>query len=266
MRACRFIADHRDRPFFLYMGTQDVHVPRVPHPRFAGRSPMGARGDVILQLDWTIGEVMRTLDSLGLADNTLLIFTSDNGPVIDDGYADRAQELLGDHRPMSIYRGGKYSLYEAGTHIPFIVRWPEGVAPGEQPALFSQIDVYASLAALLGRALPEGAATDSRDRLEELLGRSQEDRSHVVQQNLDNTLSLIRDGWKYLEPSDGPAIEYWTKTELGNAPAPQLYHLSEDPCERHDIAARHPERTAAMARELEAVEAGPDGDPRPKSR
>ena len=128
---------------------------RTP-PLFAGRSPMGARGDVILQLDWTIGEVMRTLDSLGLADNTLLIFTSDNGPVIDDGYADRAQELLGDHRPMGIYRGGKYSLYEAGTRIPFIVRWPEGVAPGEQPALFSQIDVYASLAALLGRALPEG--------------------------------------------------------------------------------------------------------------
>lgn len=266
MRACRFIADHRDRPFFLYMGTQDVHVPRVPHPRFAGKSPMGARGDVILQLDWTIGEVMRTLDSLGLADNTLLIFTSDNGPVIDDGYADRALELLGDHRPMGIYRGGKYSLYEAGTRIPFIVRWPEGISAGEQPALFSQIDVYASLASLLGQTLPEGAAPDSRDRLEELLGRSQADRGHVVQQNLNNTLSLIRDGWKYLEPSEGPAIEYWTKTELGNSPAAQLYDLKSDPCERRDVAAEHPERIADMARELESVKKSADGDSHPKTR
>lgn len=259
-KACRFIAEHRDRPFFLYMGTQDVHVPRVPHPRFAGRSPMGARGDVILQLDWTVGELMRTLDSLGIADNTLLIFTSDNGPVIDDGYEDRALELLGGHRPMGIYRGGKYSLYEAGTRIPFIVRWPAAVAPGEQPALFSQIDVYASLAALLERELPAGAAPDSRDRLGALLGRDRSDRDHVVQQNLDNTLSLIRDGWKYLEPSDGPAIEFWTGIELGNSSRPQLYRIAEDPCERRDVAEEHPDRTAAMAAELEAVKRNRDAE------
>jgi len=258
-KACRFIADHRDRPFLLYMGTQDVHVPRIPHPRFAGKSPMGARGDVILQLDWTIGEIMRTLDSLELADNTLLIFTSDNGPVIDDGYADRALELLGGHTPMGIYRGGKYSLYEAGTRIPFIVRWPAGAAPGEQPALFSQIDVFASLAALLEQELPDGAAPDSRDRLTVLLGRERSDRDHVVQQNLDNTLSLIRDGWKYLEPSDGPAIEFWTKTELGNSPRPQLYRIAEDPRELHDVAGEHPDRTAAMAAELDEVKRTRDG-------
>ena len=116
-KATRFIARHRDEPFFLYMGTQDVHVPRVPHPRFAGKSGLGTRGDVILQLDWTIGEVMRTLDSLGLADHTLFIFTSDNGAVIDDGYRDQARELLNGHTPMGIYRGGKYSLYEAYVDV-----------------------------------------------------------------------------------------------------------------------------------------------------
>ena len=255
-KAIQFITSHRDEPFFLYMGTNDVHVPRVPHPRFAGKSGLGSRGDVILQLDWTIGEVMRTLDSLGIADNTLLIFTSDNGPVIDDGYADEAFEQLNGHTPMGIYRGGKYSLYEAGTRIPMLVRWPARVAAGEQPALFSQIDVYRSLAALCGAELPEGAAPDSRDRLPELLGERQQDREYIVQQNLDNTLALLSGSWKYLEPSDGPAIEYWTRIELGNAPEAQLYDLKTDPCERHDVAAEHPEIVERLTAKLETVKQG----------
>ncbi len=254
-KAVRFIAEHRDEPFFLYMGTNDVHVPRVPHPRFAGRSGLGARGDVILQLDWTVGEVLRALDSLGLADNTLLIFTSDNGPVIDDGYADRARELLNGHTPMGIYRGGKYSLYEAGTRIPFIVRWPVRIEPGEQPALFSQIDVYRSLAALAGAELPAEAAPDSRERLPELLGERQEDRDCIVQQNLDNTLALVCGRWKYLEPCDGRTLETWTGTELGHAPEPQLYDLTDDPQERNNVAERHPDIVAALAARLEAVKA-----------
>ena len=135
------------------MGTQDVHVPRIPHPRFAGKSGLGTRGDVILQLDWTIGEIMHTLDSLNIADNTILIFTSDNGPVIDDGYQDYAYENLNGHTPMGIYRGGKYSAYEAGTRIPFIIRWPAKIQPSKQQALFSQIDTYASLASLLNQPL-----------------------------------------------------------------------------------------------------------------
>lgn len=113
-------------------------------PALRARAALGTRGDVILQLDWTIGEVMRTLDSLGIADNTLLVFTSDNGPAIDDGYQDEAAMRLGGHTPSGIYRGGKYSLYEAGTRVPFIVRWPSCVKPGEQSAVFSQIDVYRS--------------------------------------------------------------------------------------------------------------------------
>ena len=247
LKATQFIARHKDEPFFLYMGTNDVHVPRVPHPRFAGKSGLGTRGDVILQLDWTIGEVMRTLDSLGIADNTLLVFTSDNGPAIDDGYQDEAAMRLGGHTPSGIYRGGKYSLYEAGTRVPFIVRWPSCVKPGEQSAVFSQIDVYRSLAALTGVA---------RNRLPELLGMGHSDREYVIEQNRQNTLAIRCGEWKYLEPSDRQSYEYRKSVELGNSPRPQLFCISKDPCERHDVAEQYPEIVEELATKLNAVKSG----------
>lgn len=256
LKATQFIARHKDEPFFLYMGTNDVHVPRVPHPRFAGKSGLGTRGDVILQLDWTIGEVMRTLDSLGIADNTLLVFTSDNGPAIDDGYQDEAAMRLGGHTPSGIYRGGKYSLYEAGTRVPFIVRWPSCVKPGEQSAVFSQIDVYRSLAALTGVALPEGAAPDSRNHLPELLGMGHSDREYVIEQNRQNTLAILCGEWKYLEPSDRQSYEYRKSVELGNSPRPQLFCISKDPCERHDVAEQYPGIVEELATKLNTVKSG----------
>ena len=256
LKATQFIARHKDEPFFLYMGTNDVHVPRVPHPRFAGKSVLGTRGDVILQLDWTIGEVMRTLDSLGIADNTLLVFTSDNGPAIDDGYQDEAAMRLGGHTPSGIYRGGKYSLYEAGTRVPFIVRWPSCVKPGEQSAVFSQIDVYRSLAALTGVALPEGAAPDSRNHLPELLGMGHSDREYVIEQNRQNTLAIRCGEWKYLEPSDRQSYEYRKSVELGNSPRPQLFCISKDPCERHDVAEQYPGIVEELATKLNTVKSG----------
>ena len=243
--------------FFMYMGTQDVHVPRVPHARFAGKSGMGTRGDVILQLDWTVGEIMNTLDSLNLADNTIFVFCSDNGPVIDDGYQDQALELLNGHTPMKQYRGGKYSAYEAGTRIPFIVRWPAGIQPCKQQALFSMIDVYASLAALLNHPLtPATVAPDSRDQLATFLGKDNTGCDYIVQQNLNNTLSIIQGTWKYIEPSDKPAIEHWTKMELGNDPKPQLYNISIDPSEKDNVAAAHPEMVKELSALLEQVKAG----------
>lgn len=252
-KAKAFIGAHKDEPFFLYMGTQDVHVPRVAHPRFAGKSKLGPRGDVILQLDWTVGEIMHTLDSLNLADNTILVFCSDNGPVIDDGYQDQARELLNGHKPMRHYRGGKYSAFEAGTRIPFLVRWPANIKPGKQQAPFSMIDVYASLASLLEHEIPAGSAPDSRNRLDVFLGKQPAESAYIVQQNLDNTLSLIQDGWKYIEPSNKPALEYWTKTEMGNDPMPQLYDLATDPSEQHNIARQHPDvvqKLSALLKEI----------------
>ena len=252
-KAKNFIVSHKNEPFFLYMGTQDVHVPRVPHPRFTGKSGLGPRGDVILQLDWTVGEIMHTLDSLNIADNTIFVLCSDNGPVIDDGYQDQAFELLNGHTPMKHYRGGKYSAFDAGTRIPFIVRWPNGIKPGKQQALFSMIDVYASFAALLNHELPAGVAPDSRDQLNNFLGTDTIGCDYVVQQNLNNTLSIIQNNWKYIEPSDKPALEYWTKMEMGNSPKPQLYNLSTDPSEKENIAEAHPDKVKELSALLNEV-------------
>ena len=123
-RAVRFIEQQKARPFFLFFALHDPHVPRVPHPRFAGKTTMGPRGDVIVETDWSVGEILDTLDRLKLTDNTLVIFTSDNGPVVDDGYKDDAVAKLGSHTPSGPFRGGKYSHFEGGTRVPFIVRWP----------------------------------------------------------------------------------------------------------------------------------------------
>ncbi len=252
-RAVRFLEENRAGPFFLYFSTHDIHVPRVPHPRFVGRSGMGPRGDAILQFDWCVGQILNTLDRLGLAENTIVIATSDNGPVVDDGYRDQAVELLGDHDPSGSLRGGKYSAFEAGTRVPFLVRWPEWVRPGTSDALVSQIDLFASLADLTEQTLPPGAAPDSRDMLDTLLGLSDESREYVIEHSSGNLLGIISDGWKYIEPHGGAPISRYTNIELGRNPEPQLYNLLDDRAERHNLATEYPERVTALADLLERV-------------
>ena len=252
-KAISFIEGHKDAPFFLYFATQDAHVPRVPSPQFVGKSSMGPRGDCLLEFDWSVGQVLDALERLGLDKNTLVILSSDNGPVVDDGYKDQAVELLGDHKPGGVYRGGKYSAYEAGTRIPFIIRWPAKIQPSKQQAPFSQIDTYASLASLLNQPLRKGAAPDSQEHLDVLLGKNNTGREYVVQQNLNNTLAIVKGEWKYIEPSDGPAIEFWTKMELGNDKQPQLYDLSSDPSEKTNVAKSHPEIVKELSALLESV-------------
>lgn len=244
-----------DKPFFLYFGTNDIHVPRVPNERFAGRSGMGPRGDAILSFDWQVGEIMRALDSLGIADNTLVILSSDNGPVIDDGYEDGAVEMLGDHRPWGEQRGGKYSAFEAGTRTPFVVRWPDGgVRAGRvSDALMSHIDLFASLAELVGVEIPEGAARDSRPALRRLLGRDRSDREWVVEQSTMGAVGIVRDGWKYIAPTRGPRYDRNVDIELGNDTIPQLYDLRNDPGERHNVAAEHPDMVRQMKACLDSV-------------
>ena len=250
-KAVAFLERYRAEPFFLYFSTHDIHVPRVPRPRFAGKSGLGPRGDAILQLDWCVGEILRTLDRLKLTDDTVLIFTSDNGPVVDDGYKDRAVELLDGHRPSGPLRGGKYSAFDAGTRVPFLVRWPGRVKPGLSDALLCQIDLLSSMAALTGQKLASEAGPDSFDLSQALLAKTQTGRDHLVEHA--GSLSLIRGDWKYIEPGKGARMNANTNTELGNDPQPQLYDLKNDLGERQNVAAQHPETVKEMAAQVAKV-------------
>jgi arylsulfatase A-like enzyme len=205
---------------------------------------------VILQLDWATGQILDTLDRLKLTDRTLVIFTSDNGPVVDDGYRDQAKELLGGHRPSGPLRGGKYSAFDGGTRVPMIVRWPGRVKPGVSDALVGQVDFLASFAALAGQALTREDAPDSFDVLGALLGTSPTGRDELVEQA--GPLSLISGRWKLISPHEGRKVHPETMIELGNDPQPQLYDLSVDLGEQRNVAGEHPEvvrdLTARLAR------------------
>lgn len=249
--ATAFIEQHRTKPFFLFFSLHDPHVPRVPHPRFVGATPMGPRGDAIAQLDWCVAEVLSTLDRLQLANDTLVLFTSDNGPVIDDGYRDEAVEKLGDHLPAGPFRGGKYSNFEGGTRVPFVVRWPARVKPGVSDALVSQVDLIASFAELLGSPLREPTAPDSESVLLALLGKTKTGRTVLVEHA--GSLAVRQKQWKYIEPGKGPRINENTNTDLGNDPGPQLYDLAADPGERKNLAATHPDKLRQLQALLEEL-------------
>lgn len=250
-RATAFIDQHPSKPFFLYFALHDPHVPRVPHPRFVGTTPMGPRGDAIAQLDWCVGQILATLDRLELTNDTLVLFTSDNGPVVDDGYRDDAAAKLGEHRPAGVFRGGKYSNFEGGTHVPFLVRWPARVKPGVSDAVLLQVDLLASFADLVRQPLAEAAAPDSENVLPALLGTSKTGRETLVKQA--GSLSLRQGQWKYIAPSSGRRINENTNIELGNDPAPQLYDMASDPGERANLASSRPEKTRELAAELERI-------------
>ncbi len=248
----RHVATHHQQPFFLFFSTHDIHVPRVPHPRFAGKTPMGPRGDAIAQMDACVGEILKALDQHALNDNTLVIFTSDNGPVLNDGYRDDAVDKIGNHKPAGQFRGGKYSAFEGGTRVPFLLRWPKHIAAGStSEALVSQIDILASLAALSGEVLPEGAAPDSLNTLPAFLGQSRYGREHLVEQA--GTLAIRKGQWKLMEAGKGAALNQQVNIETGNAPSVQLYDLQSDPGEQKNVAVENQECTLELAALLNRI-------------
>lgn len=254
VHAIDFIKQHKDEPFFMYFATNDVHVPRFPHDRFRGKNPMGLRGDAIAQFDWTVGQLMETLDQLGLTENTLIILSSDNGPVVDDGYKDKAEELLNGHTPSGPWRGNKYSAFEGGTAVPVIVRWPQKIKKaGDSDVLMSQIDWLASLGALVNARLPKGSAPDSYDRLGNLIGTDKTDRPWIVEQSMNHTLSVRTKDWKYIEPNDDPTTFMKAeKIETGNLNVPQLYEM-EKVNEQENVAEKYPKKVFELQTILRQV-------------
>lgn len=235
--AVKFIRESKDGPFFLYYAMQDVHVPRVPHPRFVGSTSMGPRGDSIVQCDWQVGEVLRVLDELGLAENTLVVFSSDNGPVVNDGYKDDSILKLGDHKPAGPLKGGKYTIDEGGTRVPFMVRWPDRVAGGKtSDAMISQVDFARTFANIAGKEIAADVFPDSQDMSGALTG-DEKGREFIVEHSGKNQLSLRMGDWKYVE-------------SMKEGKPAALYDLSADLKETKDVAASHPEKVKELSEKL----------------
>lgn len=249
-KAQNFIEQNQKQPFFLYYAMTEPHAPRVPSTMNKGLSDLGYRGDVIMQLDWAVGELMKRLKGLGIDKNTMIIFTSDNGPVLNDGYLDDDVEKLNGHTPAGPLRGGKYSILEGGTREPFIVSWPDKVKPGVSDAMISQLDLVQSFASYF--KVPN-EALDSKNLWETLLGKSKTGRSELVEQS--NQLAIIKDNWKYIRPSKGKAYYPLTHTDSGNLPTPQLYDLANDIGEKNNLAEKYPEKVTALEALLKQEEA-----------
>ena len=255
-KAVKFVERNQQNPFFLYFATHDIHVPRIPNARFRGKTDMGPRGDAIAELDWSVGQMLDALDRNGVADNTLVMFSSDNGPVVDDGYRDQAVERLGDHKPAGHFRGGKYSNFDGGTRIPMIARWPGHIQPDTRSeALISQVDLLSSFAALCETKPPQGAAPDSQNVLPALLGKAKTARKSLVEHA--GSLAMIEGDWKLIAPSDGPQYNRNTNTELGNDRQPQLFDLAKDPGEKHNVASQHPDRVKSLTALLDGIRSAP---------
>ncbi len=239
-KAIEFMEKHKNQPFFLYFGAHDPHVPRVPHPRFRGTSGCGVRGDVIQEFDASVGALTEALNRLGIADNTLVIVTSDNGGVVDDGYADGAVDDLNGHRPNGPLRGTKYSAYEGGVRVPFVARWPKRVKPGQtSKEVVCLIDMAASGAALAGRTLPAEAAPDSFNCLPAIADGAKSPRETLILEGR----AIRRGDWKYV-------LKQQPKQQEGEQASPELagelYNLADDIGEAKDLSSERPD----LAKEL----------------
>ncbi|WPO78236.1 arylsulfatase [Flavobacterium sp. KACC 22761] len=253
-KASNFIASNRDKPFFLYFALPDIHVPRAPNEKFVGKTKMGPRGDAIVQMDWVTGQIMNKLKELNIEKNTIIVFSSDNGPVLNDGYADQSMVNNGNHKPAGNFKGGKYSAYEAGTRVPTIMYWPDKIKPVKSNALISQVDFFASFAKLIGAKIEnKETAVDSSDMLNALLGKSQKGRQYLIEEAF--TMSIRNGNWKYIAPQAQPSPSWLADKNVltGLQETPQLYDLSKDPAEKHNLDQEMPEKTKILAAELSKI-------------
>ena len=260
-RAVSFIERSAPGPFFLYLATHDIHVPRMPAARFRGSSQAGVRGDVIQEFDWCVGEVLKTLDKLKLADNTLVFVTSDNGGILD--YGDSPQrdgnvKSNNGHAFNGPLRGTKGTPYEGGTRVPLIACWPGRIKPGTSDELVGLVDILATCAALIGRPLPAEAGPDSFNLLPILLGEKRDKpvRDHLIEHS--GRMGVRQGPWKLVTP---PSARNVAKGGRTNA-APELYNLADDIGETNNLAQQNPEKAKELMALLERLRS--EGRSRPK--
>ncbi len=269
-KSIAFMEDHvkntPDKPFFLYHPTNAVHSPSFPSSKCRGKTDAGPHGDFIFEFDQVVGGIMDTLDRLGIADNTLLMVSSDNGPEVVSVYHMRKDYQHDGARP---WRGLKRDNWEGGHRIPFIARWPEKIAADtktDQTACLC--DFMATCAALVGAQLPHNAAEDSFNMLPALLGEQPEDppiRTHTLHQTVSLALGIRKGPWKYLDHRGSGGNNYEKTDKLQEYILPekdpdapgQLYNLDDDPGETTNLYSRHPERVKELKTQLDVyVESG----------
>jgi arylsulfatase A len=220
---------------------------------------MSYRGDVIVQLDWCVGEIVKYLKKEGLEKDTMIVFCSDNGPVGDDGYADEALEKMGDHKAAGIFSGGKYSIFEGGTRTPFITYWPGTIKPGVSDKVVCTIDFAGSLANHLGVKLPKDACLDSLNVMDSLLGaKKAKGRPHLIQQDngRGNNYGYRVGNWKLQRHDSKRTNNYQVNKLLGGqrgqkVPQFALFDLSKDPAEKTDLSGKYPKILSKMKTELQ---------------
>ncbi len=257
-RAVRYLEGHADGPFFLYLALRNIHTPLRPNARFKGTSEIGIYGDFLHELDWSVGEVLAALDRLGLARDTLVVFSSDNGAVDSSGARVDHPEIRG-HRINGPLRGKKTEVYEGGHRVPFLVRWPARVRPGSRSdQLVALTDLLATFAELMGRPLPQSAGEDSFSVLPVLLGTDQTQslRTNLVNDSMMGLYSIREGPWKLILGQGGGGHYTKEPTPLAHdesAPPGQLYNLSEDLGEARNRYREHPETVARLTELLQKI-------------
>lgn len=249
-KAIHFIQDHRQIPFFLSYNATEPHVPRMPATMFKGKSGLGYRGDAILQLDYTVGQLVKTLKDNQIYENTIIIFSSDNGPVLDDGYDDGAVTQLNGHNPFGPFSGGKYSAFEAGTRVPFFITWPKMIKEGTtSDALVCQVDLLSSFASFFNVKYNADEAVDSQNLWKSFTGKDSVGRAYLIKSS--GTLSVLEGNFKYIKAGKGAKRNSLVNIELGNDEVDQLYDLSIDKGERNNIAESNPQKVMELKAILE---------------
>ncbi len=259
-KVATYLSENKDKPFFLYYGLHQPHVPRAPHSRFVGATELGPRGDAIVEADWCVGELIKNLEKEGLLENTIIVFSSDNGPVLNDGYKDGAKESLAKHNPLGQTRGGKYSTFDGGTRVPFFVYWKDQIEPKVSNALISQLDLMASFAELIGEEIPEGL--DSENHLDVFMGKSDVARDNMVVE-AGSRLAYRKGGYALVVPYKGEERNT-TGNEVGTVADFSLYDLNADISQQNNIAADQPELVEQLKKEFLSVTEGyynPDSKP-----
>jgi arylsulfatase A-like enzyme len=255
------VKNHPGKPFFLYHSMQAIHLPSFPAEQFKGKTNFGPHGDFIFEMDYIVGELLHTIESSGVARNTLVMFASDNGPEVISVLNMRKTYGHDGARP---WRGVKRDQWEGGHRTPFIVRWPGKIKPNStSDQLLSLTDVMATIAGIIGTTLPENAAEDSYNMLPVFLGKqdSEQVRPYMLEQTNSLALSIREGNWKYLDHKGSGGNNYDSDGEVSmkpyrlpdtnpNAPG-QLYNLDTDPGERENLYSKHPEIMARLKSKIE---------------